>query len=98
MTTKTTSVSLGRARLPQALAAQLQALPPGLRGRTVAFIVLTHTTGLDVQKLVAASSELHRLGVLLNQSLRISAGRDMDVSALHEAAKKINQLYPCHSK
>ena len=56
MTTKTTSVSFGRARLPNALAAQLTTLPPGLRGRTVALIVLAHTTGLDLQKLVASAN------------------------------------------
>jgi hypothetical protein len=98
VTTKTASVSLGRARLPKALAEQLQALPPGLRGRTVAFIVLAHTGGLDVRQLVAASTELHRLGVLLNQSLRVSAGRGVDVPTLHEAVGKIALLFPCHSK
>ena len=94
MTTKTTSVSFGRARLPNTLAAQLTTLPPGLRGRTVALIVLAHTTGLDLQKLVASASELRRLGVLINQSLRLSGGRAVDVVALQAAAKKVNQLYP----
>jgi hypothetical protein len=94
MTTKTTSVSFGRARLPNALAAQLTTLPPGLRGRTVALIVQAHVTGLDVQKLVASASELRRLGVLINQSLRLSGGRGVDVVALQGAAKKVNQLYP----
>ena len=66
------SVSLGRARLPIPLAQQLMQLPPGLRGRTMAFIVQAHTHGLDLQKLVAAANQLRRLGVLINQSLRSS--------------------------
>jgi hypothetical protein len=94
MTAKTTSVSLGRARLPQGLAGQLNALPPGLRGRVVAFVLLAHVQGLNLPQLVAASTELRRLGVLVNQSLRASAGRSVDVVALQEAAKKVNQLWP----
>ncbi|HXT10725.1 MAG TPA: hypothetical protein VN873_04115 [Candidatus Angelobacter sp.] len=94
MTTKTISVSLGRARLPKGLAAQLQALPPGLRGRTMAFIVLAHVNGLDVQKLIAAAGELRRLGVLVNQSLRVSGGRNVDAAALNQAVERINQLWP----
>ena len=43
MNTKTTSVSFGRARLPQGLAGQFMGLKRGLRGRTVAFIILAHT-------------------------------------------------------
>lgn len=94
MTTKTTSVSLGRARLPVGLAAQLQALPPGLRGRTIAVVLLAHVQGLDLPQLIAAANDLRRLGVLLNQSLRASAGRGVDVVALQQAAKKVNQLWP----
>jgi hypothetical protein len=94
MTTKTTSVSLGRARLPLTLAAQLNALQPGLRGRTVALILLAHTTGLDLQKLVASAPELRRLGVLINQSLRLSRGRGVDLPAVEEAAKKVSALWP----
>jgi len=92
MTDKTVSVALGRARLPKALAAQLLALPPGLRGRTMAFIVLAHVNGLDLAKLVASADQLRRLGVLLNQSLRHSGLPDQ--TALNEAAKRVNNLWP----
>jgi hypothetical protein len=94
MTTRTMSVSLGRARLPMPLAQQLMQLPPGLRGRTMALIALAHAQGLDLQKLVTSASELRRLGVLLNQSLRVSRGLSVDVPALQETAKKVDALWP----
>jgi hypothetical protein len=90
----TMSVSLGRARLPNDLAGQLMALPPGLRGRTMALVVLAHVQGLDLQKLVESASELRRLGVLLNQSLRVSRAQSVDGAALEQAAKKVNDLWP----
>ena len=98
MTDKTLSVALGRARLPKAMAIELQKLPPSLRGRTIATIIQAHVTGMDLQKLVAASDQLRRLGVLLNQSLRVSGGRIADVTALQEAVEKINEIWPCHNK
>jgi hypothetical protein len=91
MTAKTVSVALGRARLPKALAAQLLALPPGLRGRTMAVIVQAHVSGLDLEKLIAAADQLRRLGVLINQALRSNSP---DHAALSEAAKKVNALWP----
>ena len=94
MSRPTTSVSLGRARLPNDLASQLMALAPGLRGRTSALIIMAHVRGLDLQKLVESASELRRLGVLLNQSLRVSHGQSVDVAALEQAAKKVNDLWP----
>lgn len=94
MTTKTTSVSLGRARLPNALARQLLALPPGLRGRTLAFILLAHVQGFNLRKLVASAPQLRRLGVLINLSLRVSAGRGVDLPAIEQAAKKVDALWP----
>lgn len=93
MTNKTTSVSFGRARLPLALAGQLNALQPGLRGRTVALIILAHTSGLDLQRLVASASELRRLGVLINQSLRLSRGCGVDLPTVGEAARKVTALW-----
>ncbi len=94
MTARTMSVSLGRARLPMPLAQQLMQLPPGLRGRTMALIALAHVQGMDLQKLVASASELRRLGMLINQSLRIGRGLSVDVPALQETAKKVDALWP----
>jgi hypothetical protein len=62
--------------------------------RTVAFIILAHTAGLDLPKLVASASELRRLGVLLNQSLRVSRGSSVDMEALRDAVQKVKELYP----
>lgn len=94
MKRKTVSVAFCRSRLPQALANQLLALPRGLRGRTIAFIVMAHTTGSDLQKMVESASELRRLGVLLNLSLRVSHGTSVDQEALHEAIEKVNGMWP----
>jgi hypothetical protein len=94
MNAKTVSVAFCRSRLPQALAGQIMALPRGLRGRTVAFIILAHTTGLDLKKLVSSADELRRLGVLLNQSLRVSRGSSVDAQALRDAVQKVKGLWP----
>jgi len=94
VTDKTTSVSLGRARLPLPLARQLMVLPPGLRGRVVAFVVQAHVTGLDLQKLVAASDQLRRLCVLMQLSLRVSGGASVDIQALQESVDLAKGLWP----
>lgn len=94
MNRKTVSVSFGRARLPRQLAEQLLGLKRGLRGRTVAFIVLAHTSGLDLAKLVEAATEMRRLGVLLNQSLRISKGTSVDAKDVDEAVQNLKGLWP----
>ena len=70
------------------------ALKRGLRGRTVAFILMSHAQGLDVQKLIESGVELRRLGVLLNQSLRVSRGTSVDTDALASAVKLIGGLWP----
>ena len=92
MSRPTISVSLGRARLPNDLAHQLMALSPGFRGRVIAFILLAHVQHVEVSKLVMAGDSLKRLGVLLNQSLRSSAGTAPDQTALREAVNLIDSL------
>jgi hypothetical protein len=94
MNRKTTSVCFCRARLPHQLAGQLMALPRGLRGRTIAFVLLAHTMGLDVQKMIQAAGEMRRLGVLLNQSLRVSRGSAVDTNAVHSAVRLIGGMFP----
>ena len=94
MNAKTREVSFCRSHLPIALANQLMALKRGLRGRTVAFIILSHAQGLDVQKLIESGGELRRLGVLLNQSLRVSRSTSVDTEALASAVKLIGGLWP----
>lgn len=94
MNRKTTSVCFGRARLPHWLAGQLMALPRGVRGRTVAFVMLAHSSGLDVQKMVEAAAEMRRLGVLLNQSLRVSRGTSANLQAVELAVRLIGGMFP----
>ncbi len=93
MTTKTRSVSLGRARLPIDLARDLQALKPGLRGRVAALIIIAKASNIDLNELVAARNQLRRLGVLINQSLRLSHGREVDHRALAAAVRLILSLH-----
>jgi hypothetical protein len=94
MTKRTRQVVLGRPRLPNGLAVQLKALPPSVRGRLVAFIIQAHTEGVDIKELIKSAAELRSLGVLLNQSLRVSKGMNVDTKALGLAAKRINDLWP----
>jgi hypothetical protein len=76
------------------MANELEALPRTLRGRTVAFVLLAHVQGLDLGKLVEAGDNLHRLGVLINQSLKLSHGQEVDRVALAEAVQLIKKLRP----
>lgn len=92
MTKKTKSVSFGRARLPHSLAHKLEALQPGLRSRAIAIILNSHSTGLDLGKLIEASTELKRLRALINQSLRLSVGTSVDAAALRRAVEIVNSL------
>ena len=94
MSGRNRAVAFGRARLPKDLAGPLMSLPRGIRGRTVGLILLAHNQGLDIQKLVAAAAELRRLGVLLNQSLRVSSGSSVDEQSLREAVQKVKGLWP----
>ena len=94
MNAKTKEVAFCRSHLPVALANQLLALPRGLRGRTVGFIIKAHATGLDIKKLVEAAAELRRLGALLNQSLRVSRGTSVDLGTLKKAVQKVKEMWP----
>ena len=94
MNAKTVSVTFGRARLPQRLAGQLMELPRGIRGRAIGFILLAHTSGLDLKQLIVAATEMRRLGVLLNQSLRVSRGSSVDAQALRDAVQKLKGMWP----
>jgi len=86
----TIQVKLGRSRLPLSLADSLKKLPPGLRGRTVGFILQAHCQGVDLPALVKASDELRRLGILLNLSLK---KQTVDIPALRQAVEKLKELY-----
>ena len=85
------SVSFGRARLPYRIATNLLTLPRGQRGRMIALILRAHLAGLDIAKLVESTDELRRLGVLLNQSLRLS-GRASEID-IDRGLKLLNSLF-----
>ena len=94
MNPKTRQIAFCRSYLPIPLANQFLQLKRNLRGRTIAFIIVAHVQGLDVQKLIEAASEMRRLGVLINQSLRVSRGTSADVKAVEAAAKLIRGMFP----
>jgi len=94
MNPQTRQIAFCRSYLPMPLANQFLKLKRNLRGRTIAFIIIAHTRGLDVQKLIEAASEMRRLGVLINQSLRVSRGTSVDINAVESVAKLIKGMFP----
>lgn len=66
--TKKVEVRFGRASVNPAIAAELLALTPNLRGRVVGVILAAHASGVDLKKLAEASSRLSELAITLNQS------------------------------
>ena len=83
-----------KSRLPEALGNQLLALKRLQRGKTIAFVVLAHASGLDLKAMIGAGESMHRLGVLLNQSLRVSKGSAVDRVALAEAVALVKGMFP----
>ena len=59
-----------RLRLPASEAAAWLALPPRVRARALAAVLVCYRNGVDLGLLIASCEQLRRLGVLLNQSLR----------------------------
>jgi hypothetical protein len=92
MTTKTISVSLGRVRLPLALARQLRALTRTTFSRVVALTLRAHLAGVDVVKLANSEVQLRHYAVLLNLSLKASGGAAVDPKALDAAVRLVNSL------
>ena len=90
----TVRVPFCKSRLPEPLGNQLLALKRLQRGKTVAFIVVAHTSGLDLKAMIQAGDSMHRLGVLLNQRLRVSKGSAVDTVALAEAVALVKGLWP----
>ena len=89
----TRQVRFGRGRLNTELAKQIEQLPQGIRGRLIAFVLHAHCSNVSVQKVVEAADALHRLGVLINQSLKVSRGSKVDEVALAEAVALLKGLY-----
>lgn len=81
-----------RVRVPQGVAKNLLDLCPRQRANAVGLLLSEKADGIDLQKLLQADGSLIRIGVLLNQSLRTSGGRSVDLVALQNAIKLINSL------
>ena len=61
-----------RVRLSPLVAAKFLALPPSARATAVAASLTAGTDGVDLLKLITSVDELRRVGVLLNQALRLA--------------------------
>lgn len=81
-----------RLRLAQATAEQLRPLPARVRGEVVTMLVNAALAGVPVERLVGYRQELKNLGLLVNQSLRVSRGQSCDVVAVERAAAVISKL------
>ncbi len=58
--------------LPAHTYARYRALAPRERARAIAAVLGSVEAGIDLGKLIEATTELRRLGVLLNQSVRLA--------------------------
>ena len=81
-----------RIRLSKGMASRLASLPPRSRSRAVAFLLASVQDGLDLAELLQARRELISLGVLINQSLRLSWGQTTDGVALHALLHKLQRI------
>jgi len=81
-------------RLEPAVAQKLRELPPALRAEVVALIINASLgkQGVQVASLTGYRQELKNLGLLLNQSLRLSHGQAFDVVVVEQVVEVINQL------
>lgn len=81
-----------RIRLSKGSAQRFLSLPPRSRSRAVSFLVASACEGIDLPALLQARRELVSLGVLINQSLRLSWGQSADGVALRELLKKLQRI------
>jgi hypothetical protein len=58
-----------RLTLPPDLHREVATLPPALRSQAVSTMLVAAADGVDMQRVVAATEQLRRAGVLLNQAL-----------------------------
>jgi len=81
-----------RLRLAPAAAEPLRELPMRVRAEVVALLVNAALAGVPLAQLVGYRQELKNLGLLLNQSLRVSRGVACDVEAVERAVEVISKL------
>jgi len=81
-----------RIRISKPVASRLSSLPPLSRGRAISFLLASTQEGLDLNELLLARRDLISLGVLINQSLRLSWGETTDGVALHALLKIFQRI------
>ena len=81
-----------RLRLAPAAAEPLRELPARVRAEVVALLVNAALAGVPVERLVGFRQELKNLGLLINQSLRVSCGQSVNVEAVERVAGVISKL------
>lgn len=85
-----------RVRVPAEVEAKFASMPPALRARAIAAVLIGASEGVDLQKLLAGTEELRRIGVNFNQALRIAhTGGGIDVATearIIEALRLIDRL------
>jgi hypothetical protein len=81
-----------RLRLGQAAAEQLRELPARVRSEVATLAINAALAGVPVARLVGCRQELKNLGLLLNQSLRVSRGQSVNVEALAQAVGVVQKL------
>ena len=74
------------------MASRFASLPPRSRSRAVSFLLASVQEGLDLAELLQARRELISLGVLINQSLRLSWGQSTDGVALRALLKHLQRI------
>jgi len=83
-----------RLRIEPSAVQKLRELPPTVRAEVLTLLVnaTLGTQGVDVASLVGYRQELRNLGILINQSLRLSHGQTVNVATLQQAVELLNQL------
>ena len=83
-----------RLRLEPAAAQKLRELPATVRAEVLTLLVNASLgkQGIEVASLAGYRQELKNLGLLINQSLRVSRGQTVNVVAVEQVVEVINRL------
>jgi hypothetical protein len=85
-----------RVYLPDAQAKRWLSMPPSRRSRAVAAVLGAVAVDIDLHRLIDAAGELRRLGVLLNQAVKLAhLGRvPLDAGRVAAVLRAIEALKP----
>jgi hypothetical protein len=83
-----------RLRIEPAAAQKLRELPATVRAEVLTLLVNASLgkQGIELASLIGYRQELKNLGLLLNQSLRVSHGQTVNVATLQQVVEVISQL------